>query len=703
MGRNKSNPPPYTGIMEDGLNTLQRLQQWSAAAGLLYAPNSPVNSPPSANEPHALSVARRIAIVMGRLNELCRREAEVLLTPRLALLELADIIRQGLVSFHGADAGGQRSNAEALATYVAHRTAPQSGIIEGLHTITWVSVKLRVELFAEQLRRHLQGELEMANNDGNRAEEQLSALRTTQTLFSDFESLYDDLLVTFPCVHLMNTAPEVGEQLMPVLTKQFYQLAEWVGLVEVSNSLPPITETQVQSIDTESFSFVMHRKNLSSPWGLVFNECGRIVGIDPSLRGASPAGEELHRLLRSSAKGAAIVAVNTKTVQRAPPSDPGKVLGAIQEAMKTSKRVSVKVAKDIFRHPHVQQLAFFMPNQGGEGSSGQRATLVLHRYDRRTSWGYELDESLIIKKISKRELSEGARNFFSEYGGRISLMSVNGVEVTTVVQADALCADTETVVLSFVVITPALVRQRASRLSKQTTSVTLSHQQIEEAQETPLITEAKATPAPRKSSKKANEDSPGEETLDKGAAGPVAESEADLVENAARSTLTDEKDVDANEDGNARSEPERGEEPDAEEHEETYVRGEQAQDALARAEAALDGEGSGPLVFPNSVAIDLLTPSEMVIRRPSTDNRWGLVLNKIGTASGDALRVLELPELPSQQTTSRRHPFYKIFKHPPVPTEWRIESVNNIPVTKAADILEIMRKSLKLSIKFFRM
>ncbi|RNC52528.1 hypothetical protein TcCL_ESM10229, partial [Trypanosoma cruzi] len=130
----KSRPRKHRCVaqMEDGLTASQRLQQWGAAAELLYAPNSPINQPPSPKEPHTFLVARRIATVMARLNDLCQRESEVLLTPRDALLELADIVRFALVSFHKEVVTGQLDRAQVasvLAEYVAHRTAPQAGMV----------------------------------------------------------------------------------------------------------------------------------------------------------------------------------------------------------------------------------------------------------------------------------------------------------------------------------------------------------------------------------------------------------------------------------------------------------------------------------------------------------------------------------------------------------------------------------------------
>ncbi|CBH16371.1 hypothetical protein, conserved [Trypanosoma brucei gambiense DAL972] len=702
MGRNKSHAP-YLGVLEDGLNTLQRIQQWGAAAELLYTPNSLVSSPQSSNEPHALTVARQIATIMARLNELCRREAEVLLTPRLALLELADVIRHGLVSFHQEGFNGQLGNAEVLAKYVAHRTAPQCGVIEGLHVITWVSVKLRIELFIEQLRKRVDGELAAAEGGGSRTEQQLSALRTTQLLFNDFESLYDNLLVTFPCVQYADTIPEVGAQLMPILLKQYYQIAEWVELVESNNALPPLTETRVQSVDAESSSFVVRRQNPEAPLGLVFNECGRIVEIDPSVRSASASGEELHRLLRCSEKGAVVVAVNGKPIPRSPPSKPSKVLEMVHDAVKKNKRVVVKVAKELFKQPKVHQLAFIMPNQGGEGSSGQRATLVLHRSDRLTPWGCQFDQDLIINKIPRRELSEDAKNFFTEYSDRVSITAVNGVEVTTVAQAQALCSDTETAVLSLVVVTPAMAQQRKNRTTRQDTSVTLTPQQIEQLQETPLVPEQKTLPPLNQAPAELLEsDSVVDGNLDAALLSTSMEDTGE-VEDVTHEPHSQVEEVDMNTYQRVAIDVHHGEDLEQEERQKQQHLESERHLEPSGLEGSTDADAPGPLVFPNDVAIDLLTPSEMVIRRPSTEDRWGLVLNKIGTSSGDALRVLQLPELPPKGDTRRKHPFYKTFKNPSVPTEWRIESVNNTPVSKAADILEIMRKSLKLSIKFFKL
>nr|CCC52145.1 conserved hypothetical protein [Trypanosoma vivax Y486] len=684
MGRQKSDKPLNRFVMEDGLSAWQRLEQWGVAAELLYAPHSPLHSPPTAHEPHAFVVARRIAAVMARLNELCRREAEVLLTPRAALLELADTIRFGLVSFHREVLLGRLDPAgisAVLAEYVAHRTAPHAGIVEGLHVIAWVSVKLRVEMFTEQLRRRLEGELASSKSDG-RAEKQVAALRTTQTLFNDFEKFYDNVLVTFPCMHLMDSTPEAVEQLMPVLIRQYYQLAEWVGLVEASTTLPPIDNTLVHSIDQANSSFVLERTDVKSPWGLIFNDCGRIVDVDVSLRSASLGGEELHRLLRCSTEGATVTSFNNKAVPRAFHGGAAGMLQLMKDSTKADKQLIVKVPRDVFKQPRVRQLAFIMPYQGGEGSSGQRATLVLHRHDRRVPWGCEITRELLVNRISRKELLEDARNFFAEYRGRIGLMAVNGVEVKTPDQAEALCTDTETVVLSFVVVAPSMIKGRRSQVTKQVTEVTLSPEQIQEERETTLVPETSGRPK-REAAGVQTEAVPRAQTQVQPILANVVPVENQVMESSRMAELAHD------------SQP-----PAVATAQETVTNGNNTQEP-----AEHSGEAEAvhrPLLFPNGVAIDLLTIKEMIIRRSSPNIMWGLVLKKFTTLNGDALRVLQLPEPTSEHEDGRKHPFFKTFERPPVPREWRIMSVNNTSAARATDVLEIMRTALKMSIKFLK-
>ncbi|RNF21264.1 uncharacterized protein Tco025E_03447 [Trypanosoma conorhini] len=686
--------------MEDGLTATQRLQQWGAAAELLYAPNSPINQPPLPKEPHTFLVARRIATVMARLNDLCQRESEVLLTPRDALLELADIIRFGLVSFHKEVVTGKLDRAEVasvLAEYVAHRKAPQAGIVEGLHVLAWVSVKLRVEMFLEQLRMRLKQELEGSHND-KRTAQQVAALRTTRTLLNDFESFYDNLLVTFPCVQLMEITPEAAEQMMLILSRQYYQLADWVALVEVNTTQTPITETKVQSVDREASTVVLRRTDSASPWGLIFNHCGQIVDIDTSLRSASEEGEELHRLLCCTAEGARVVAINSKTLPTVSPGGAEEVLEIFKNTTKTNKRIVLQLADDALKQARMRQLAFLVPNQGGEGSSGQRATLVLHRPDRSMPWECNFTDGLIVRSVPRQGISMKARSFFADYRGRVGLMAVNGVEVTTPAQAEALCAHTETVVLNFVVVTPAMAARSRAPMPERL-AVALSQEQLEQVKETPLVSgESVRRPGER--------------------ARKVKSQQQDAHENAEDldAKADDACTADANEAEELAAEPEQHAEED--DVKETYP-------MVADEDAALDdtlgtegrpqknlkeaskgplakGDTPAPLVLPNNVTIELLTPEEMVIRRDSNEGQWGLSLESSGEGVERAMRITSLPKLASARDARRRHPFYQTFLKPPVKTEWRIKSVNGVSSLRAPDLLDIMRRSLKMRIKFFK-
>ncbi|RNF23839.1 hypothetical protein TcG_01191 [Trypanosoma cruzi] len=698
----KSRPRKHRCVaqMEDGMTASQRLQQWGAAAELLYAPNSPINQPPSPKEPHTFLVARRIATVMARLNDLCQKESEVLLTPRDALLELADIVRFALVSFHKEVVTGQLDRAQVasvLAEYVAHRTAPQAGMVEGLHVIAWVSIKLRVELFLEQLRRRLNMELESSHNN-QRTAQQVGALRTTLTLLNDFESFYDNILVTFPCVQLMDTTPDAAEQMMPILSRQYYQLADWVVLVEVCTTQPPITETWVQSVDREASTVVLRRTDIASPWGLIFNQCGQIVDIDTSLRSVSEEGEELHRLLCCTTEGAKIVAVNSTTIPDISSVGAEEVLEIFKNATKSNKRIAIQLANGALKQPSVQQLAFLLPNQGGEGSSGQRATLVLHRPDRSMPWGCELTEELIVSGLPKRCTSVRARNFLADYRGRVALMAVNGVEVTTVAQAEALCAHTETIVMNFVVVAPSMAERSKGSLSEKV-SLALTQDQIEKVREKPLLGEksAKQSGERKKKTKSQQQRKQHENAED-------LDAKADDVYTA-----------DANEAEELTAEPEKhAEEDDVKETYPMVADDEATPDDTSGMEGKLQegsketerlpaaGETPEPLVLPNNVTIELLTPEEMVIRRDSNEVKWGLSLESIGEGAERIMRIRAFPDLPSKRDARRKHPFYKTFMKPPMKTEWRVQSINGVPSLRAAELLDIMRRALRMRIQFFK-
>lgn len=301
-------------------------------------------------------------------------------------------------------------------------------------------------------------------------------------------------------------------------------------------------------------------------------------------------------------------------------------------------------------------------------------------------------------------MSVEAKSFFADYRGRVGLMAVNGVEVTTFMQAEALCSNTETIVLHFVVSTPAMARRGRVPLFVNA-EPTLSQKQIEEAAETPLVNQTHATRiAERKKKPKSAEEST---TKD--------QQQVSLRENA--EDLDAAVDVaytaHANEAEELTAEPERpAEEDDVKETYPAVADEEVAPDAVlgsdeakttaATATATVAADAPKPLVMPNNVTIDLLTPTEMVIRRDSTKENWGLKLESSEKGEQKAMRLLSLTKLLPKRDARRSHPFFKLFREPPGKTEWRIQSVNKTPVSRAKDLLDMMRQSLKMHIKFKR-
>jgi hypothetical protein len=467
--------------------TLNRLNGCHEAADLIYSKDAArmlVDTGDAAGSGDNLSivVARRIGTMVARLNDLASPASQIVLTPRMVLCELMDIVRQAIytslpTSMQQEVAPTDKAGVvRQFNAYASTRKIPLEAAAESLYTVAYVSVKLRIELVALQLRRRIQEELQ--KKDTQASESSVAALVVTETLLEDFMTIYNNIVLTLPITKAAtavsgsndrhgeydggSSAVAAAERLVPVFVQYFYQLCDWALVLESTMKGPVMSYTQVKrlSVNEERGTVVvdLHRPTPQTAWGLLLNEQGCLVDIDVSLRVFEKA-KQLHHLLQATPQGAHITKINDQSI---PPVRQGdyaayaqRVLTTLQTATATRKNVQLSLQSSAFKaaaRTLPTEVAFVAPPQGGEGTSGQRVTLVLRRQSTTTDWGFAVDERLYWRPPPTRLLSEPAREFMKDYSRQLRLLAVNGVEALHATQVGLLVESTETVVLELLVM-----------------------------------------------------------------------------------------------------------------------------------------------------------------------------------------------------------------------------------------------------------
>ncbi|KPA78956.1 putative mitochondrial hypothetical protein [Leptomonas pyrrhocoris] len=472
---------------------LSRLNSCHEAADIIYGKDaaqtlSNTSSLPNtaaaaaSRDEFSVIVARRIGTMVARLNDLASPASQVVLTPRMVLCELMDVVRQALYASlppsmqQDVPPTDKAGVVRLFNTYASTRQVPLGAAAEGLYAVSYVSVKLRVELVALQLHRRIREEL--TKKDTQASEGSVAALVVTETLLEDFMAIYNNIVLTLPITKATAAGGSEGdgaaataaaERLVPVFLQYFYQLCDWVLVLESTMKGPVMSYTQVKrlSVDEQRGTVVvdLHRPTPQTAWGLLLNEQGCLVDIDVSLRVFEKA-KQLHHLLQAAPQGALITKINEQPI---PPVRQGnhaayaqKVVETLQAATAARKNVQLSLQSTAFKaaaRTLPMEVAFVAPPQGGEGTSGQRVTLVLRRQSTAADWGFTVDERLYWHPPPTRTLSDAAKNFVKDYGRHLRLLAVNGVEALHTTQVELLLRSAETVVLELLVM-PTFERDR---------------------------------------------------------------------------------------------------------------------------------------------------------------------------------------------------------------------------------------------------
>ncbi|EKG07032.1 hypothetical protein TCSYLVIO_001844 [Trypanosoma cruzi] len=487
-------------FLEDALATWERLRQWTDLNNYLCVLRSSpfYRHSHSERDPYSLRLARRVAEVMDSLTARADLPVDEDVTPRGALLALANDVRLAFSPlpvayyyemgatcaspqespFSKIDPAALNKNGNSAArtvdavssegslplydwnTAIMNRSVSGTMIMEGLHVLTCPSVQLRIELAIARLRQRVKEELVGGVNWDAfpHTPKELQALRVTTMLLDDFEALYRRLLVTFPCARAMGSS-HVPVALLPLAYEQYYQLGDWVLETEITSRTKP--GAWVQSFEPKKMQFTLLRPGKHSHWGLRFNQSGKLVGLSAVVRSATIVGDKLHQFMQASKGGLSPIACNLKKTDFNN-LDSTQAAEKLDALTPTQKRLFIKVQPVSDSIPTVEQLAFYstqpeasQPQQQQESQNLPVATLVLHRDNFSVSWDLAITRKLVVMSVPSGILSPEAKAFFARYSTRVRIFGINGVEMVSAAQVEALSSTVNTIVLDLQIIPPS--------------------------------------------------------------------------------------------------------------------------------------------------------------------------------------------------------------------------------------------------------
>lgn len=484
-----------TASLQTALKPLElELPASSNPGGALVMDRGAASAAVDGADAYSVLVARRMATVIHMLNPLLDpAAAAATLSPRAHLMALMEAVRVGLfLSFPepqrapvvlGDGGGGEaRTIPQLFRLHVSNRQIGTAAMWEGLYTLTYPSTRLRVEMASLVLRQRLQRELEAVTDEAA-----MSSLMVTETLLDDFAEIYHNVLLAIPMhaqhmrelwhppasllasssarVPLTLTERSVAS-LASTLGRYFYQLSDWVLLLESTAEVPPVSLTRATRLTLDDRKGVvevhLRRPSAESPWGLLLSDQLRLVDVDVSLR-VHERMNTLHQLLRSSRQGAEVLAINDTPLPKRTAAAYREVFAReFQAASAHHKQISLTLRSPEFRGQERRaptEVAFYRSAaQAGEGGSGQRVSLVLHRCFLDTDWQFRVDQDFYFippqpqPQQSSATLSPEVREFLKQYRRRLRLVAVNGIAVQSLEQVDSLVATVELVHLDLLVV-----------------------------------------------------------------------------------------------------------------------------------------------------------------------------------------------------------------------------------------------------------
>ncbi|KEG07835.1 hypothetical protein DQ04_08691000 [Trypanosoma grayi] len=297
--------------------------------------------------------------------------------------------------------------------------------------------------------------------EGRRTEEERLALQATKRNIQDFVQLRGALVTAFDAISApfnengttplgSSAAADVATSALTV--QSYFSLLGWVLMVQPERlGLAALHTTpslrQVSKGTAEKFAKVTHysaatgkvvieRVGPTAKWGVMLNSAGALVGLENTLRNATPAGDALYFALQQQTTGLPIIEING--YQIGTDQDTGanserweRIRNELQDS---DRMVSLTVAKvDQLSEP--QEIAFDILPQGGEGASGQQVALILKRPSTGVQWQLKMriraEGVLALEDFSKTlPLSPAATKFLTDHRGHLLIVNANGCDVS---------------------------------------------------------------------------------------------------------------------------------------------------------------------------------------------------------------------------------------------------------------------------------
>ncbi|CCW71596.1 unnamed protein product [Phytomonas sp. Hart1] len=694
-------------------HSLALLRGCREPAELIYRKEGPplfFNAHPSTTETdYSVVVARRIAILVGRLSALSDPKMGAERTPRVILTALMEVVREALIMAMSSNPP-QEITADAFCTVISSRAVRVEAMVEGLHHLTYASTKLRVELVTLQLQKRITEERQTAATTATPSipttEQHLAALVVTETLLEDFISIYDNILLILPAGQLALSSEREAAVVLPSLMRYYYQLGDWVLHTGSLSDVPPLALTHITRLVWDekkgAVEVDLRRSSLDAAWGLLLNEKGRLIDVDVAMR-VHDRARRFHELLKSTRDDAVVVAVNGVAIPAAAGEYPRRVLQALRDASTSRRTLRLVVRAKSLRRAPVEVL-FRSHDPGGEGASGQRAVLLFHRISPSAAWNFHINEDLRWHPPPLSLLPEAAKAFVRQYPRRLRLRSVNGVEVRSVAQVASLTTQ-ETVLLELVVTPPD------SPPPKEAAGLKGRRSHPEDLPEPRALLEAlKPKPSSRRPKEAPQTEGTDTAPMDVPLLQGVShQDKAQLVEKAkgnkggkAGARNISPKDiantaqvaVDGSNEGrraekkvvestleNIRQRPTRapfdidtniinnGNTPGVRDVPTSKM------EEVSGKVAIEDTSTTPPCRFDHGVEMISFINGEMVLRRPSVENAWGIkiVLDEHSNSiTALPMRLLALPDV--SKPSDAHHPFIKRFTTPP--SDWFLVSIN---------------------------
>ncbi|KAH9600499.1 hypothetical protein LSM04_002629 [Trypanosoma melophagium] len=307
---------------------------------------------------------------------------------------------------------------------------------------------------------------EHSNINSKRTKNSKFALGATKKNTQDLVQLRNALITAFDAIstpfYENGTKPLANSSTSDasaadLTVESYYSLLGWVLMLQperlhleaIHSTVSPIQKpreaveqfAKVTSYNPSTGEVTIVRAKPTSKWGLMINAGGTLIGLENSLRNATSSGGELYSAIQQQKDGLAIFNINGRSIRSSKsekedtPEAKASRMGKILEVLRQSDlEISLTLTK-VEKHGEPREVAFDLIDQGGEGTSGQQAALILRRPCTEVQWQLTLrlcSEGFFVLDdfSSSLQLSKEAEKFLSTHRGHLLITHVNGCAIT---------------------------------------------------------------------------------------------------------------------------------------------------------------------------------------------------------------------------------------------------------------------------------